>query len=1197
MRFPKRGSKNEKVNNAGSAGTEPAAAHKLSWRRRLLGADREYTKDVPNVTTLNTSANSSRKCQSLWDQAYEDLKAKDPPLIENYEKLLSGELLNKGNSRYTADLATAKRGTGSDHDIGNKDVSKQPERTLDETSNQISNADPKQRQFLLHRIIEDGLIRVKDRKVVQERVAQAAELLLWAKDWIDMAVQASPQASMAWAAVCIGLPLLTKPAAAEQANRDGFTYVTTRMRYFVALEDLMLPQNQGSSAGKVSKDLRKEFESHVVDLYQHILNFQIRSVLRFYRSGLPNFGRDLIQSDDWKQMLKDIQDLEMIVHNESQQITTLSSREMLDSLAKDAEASLQTMQRLLAVAEEHRDISAKQLSIQEQQLQVQLGITRRMTSSEEKCHQLFRLAKDGKDGGYYEWYKNRIEDRVEGTCEWFLNHSNYKIWLGQASGPLLVSADPGCGKSVLTKYLTDHKLARAGCTVCYFFFKDQDQDTVKQALCGLLHQLFNHKPSLLKHAMPEYSTNGSNLINVTSSLWNILEQAAHDVEAGPVIFALDALDECNEFKDLIRMLKRHFWRENDTRGQVKFLLTSRPYQEVVDDFRVLVDVFPYIRIPGEEHSERIGKEVNYVIKYRVDQLAKEKALREDLKKHLEKRLTEIPHRTYLWVYLVFDHLERGFRKTKENLDHLIDTLPQSVNQAYDKILSRSTDVETIQKVRKALSIMLVAVRPLTLEEMNIAVNIEFSPRSESRKDLNLEDKQDFKVTLRNWCGLFISIYDNKVYFLHQTAREFLLPRLSEPPSSVVDQSLKWYGRITLQQAHSTLAQTCIVYLNFPEFNLREFEWKTISDEEEASSEDDDDPSHEDFGGHTFLDYSAKNWIDHYCQSDIDNESEMMSLVLRICTPEMAGWFRRYCRHPFEVVPECSTTLMMVSYLGFDKAVELVLLEEDLYSRNNYGQTALHLAAEQGHEVVVQLLIDREAVISVRDEEGSMLSHQPAWSSNQAATQLPPSEGADIVVNIQNKNGETALHSAAHWGHEEVVQLLLSSGADATLRNDDGQTALHCAAYRGHEEMVQLLLSSGADVSLVDKDGQTALHRAALHDHKEVVQLLLSSGADATLRNDDGQTALHCAAYRGHEEMVQLLLSSGADVSLVDKDGQTALHNAAFGGYKEVVQLLLASGADVTLRDKNGKTALDLASEEYEDEVIQLLEEWIAKKPQ
>ena len=235
-----------------------------------------------------------------------------------------------------------------------------------------------------------------------------------------------------------------------------------------------------------------------------------------------------------------INDLEANVYKDFEQINKLASTRALENLNKEAQESLETMQQLLSLAQSQLRVAEEHVDISLEQLQVQRQIVKKMFSrDEEKCHQLFRLTKDSKDESY-EWYKNRVEDRVLGTCQWFLNHEHFQRWLVQDSGPLLVSADPGCGKSVLAKYLIDYRLPRSA-TICYFFFKDQDQNTIKQALCALLHQLFSHNPSLIRYAMPEYSKNGPGLVNITTSLWEILENAAQDTETGPVIFVLDAL--------------------------------------------------------------------------------------------------------------------------------------------------------------------------------------------------------------------------------------------------------------------------------------------------------------------------------------------------------------------------------------------------------------------------------------------------------------------------------------------------------------------------------------------------------------------------------------------------------------------------------------------------------------------------------
>lgn len=217
--------------------------------------------------------------------------------------------------------------------------------------------------------------------VLQDQIAQAAGLVQGLKDYVGKAVQVSPEASMAWAGVCIILPILTNPSTAEQANRDGFAYVTARMRFYVALEPLLLPKNQDQTA-TVSENLIEEFKAHIMDLYQHILDFQFRSVLRFYRSWRGNFPRDLIQHDDWKKVLSKILELEKTVDIDSTKINTSLSRQALEELGENARGSLKTMQKLLSVAEQQLKAIEEQRDILSEQLQ--------------SDKEMVRLAKDAK---------------------------------------------------------------------------------------------------------------------------------------------------------------------------------------------------------------------------------------------------------------------------------------------------------------------------------------------------------------------------------------------------------------------------------------------------------------------------------------------------------------------------------------------------------------------------------------------------------------------------------------------------------------------------------------------------------------------------------------------------------------------------------------------------------------------------------
>jgi ankyrin repeat protein len=768
---------------------------------------------------------------------------------------------------------------------------------------------------------------------------------------------------------------------------------------------------------------------------------------------------------------------------------------------------------------------------------------------------LFRLTTSRKDATY-EWYKDRVEERVEDTCLWFLKHEHFQRWLKQDSGPLLVTADPGCGKSVLAKYLIDHGLPRST-TICYFFFKDQDQDTVRQTLCALLHQLFSQKSFLIDHAMPQFRKDGQGLINSTESLWKVLRNAIKDPQAGPVIIVLDALDECaeSEFTDLMRNVESQFRSDQLGYGKLKYLLTCRPYDQIVSKFRVLLDAFPNIHIPGEEESETISQEVNHVITRRINQLAMEKRFSAQIKNHLEKRLQETTHRTYLWVYLVFDYLEKDdFKKTLKGVESAVATLPRSINEAYEQILNKTNEDPM---VRKALSIILAASRPLTLSEMNVAVNIDYT--SQSIHDLDLEDDEDFKTRLRSWCGLFVSIHQGNIYFIHQTAREFLLADLASP--TAVSSALHWHHSIMIQEAHAVLAELCMLYLNY--FN------SNVSLPTDANGE-----AGHSFDRYTFLKYSAQTWGTHFREARVADGAAIIPFALKICDPDSksySAWFRIYWQTTGMATTADFTDLMIASYYGHHVVVKLLLEKgAKIEAKDSQdGRTPLLWAAEEGHEAVVKLLIENGANVDAKDVKGRTSLSYVAEEGHEATVKLLLERGAN--VDAQGEECGTALQAASLWGHVAIVQLLLERGADVNAQGGHYNTALQEASHEGHETIVQLLLERGAD------DINEALQAASLGGHETIVQLLLERDADVNAQGGHYNTALQAASHEGHETIVQLLLERGADVNAQGGKCGTALQAASFQGHQTIVQLLLERGADVNAQGGECGTALQAAS--------------------
>jgi hypothetical protein len=104
------------------------------------------------------------------------------------------------------------------------------------------------------------------------------------------------------------------------------------------------------------------------------------------------------------------------------------------------------------------------------------------------------------------------------------------------------------------------------------------------------------------------------------------------------------------------------------------------------------------------------------------------------------------------------------------------------------ILSRSPDERQTEII---LQIVLAAAQPISLDEMNVALTLALRDTTfESRAEIEFDLWQsNFKGVVENLCGLFITVRPTGLFFLHQTAREFLIDTENEN---------KWQGRLDLR---------------------------------------------------------------------------------------------------------------------------------------------------------------------------------------------------------------------------------------------------------------------------------------------------------------------------------------------------------------------------------------------------------------
>ncbi|KAN0068107.1 hypothetical protein V8E54_013677 [Elaphomyces granulatus] len=799
------------------------------------------------------------------------------------------------------------------------------------------------------------------------------------------------------------------------------------------------------------------------------------------------------------------------------------------------------------------------------------------------------------DKSPYQDRKERNPDRIAGTCEWFVAHELFQDWQESKSSRMLwVSADPGCGKSVLAKYLADSVLVSTESrTTCYFFFKDdfEDQRSIICAMCCILRQLFLQKRMLLSNKIFEqFELDGEKFTSSFNELWGAIISAAEDKNAGEIICIFDAIDECEDLgrSQLTRALCKLYGARRDF--NLKFLVTSRPYGGIRRGFQPLeIPGLPVIHLSGESdvEMEKISREIDVFINARVKNIGAQLKLRNDQQELLLQELMRVPNRTYLWVYLTLDLIESDIDIDKTGIVEATSHLPKTVDETYERILSRS---HNFKEAKRLLHIIVAAERPLTLKEMSVALALRENHRSYG--DFDPKPEERFRENVRDLCGLFITIIDLKIYLLHQTAKEFLVQNsLANDYKSVQSNSI-WKYSLRPQESHCILAEICIWHLLFREFEIHPLNVNTSMSYYIDS--------------HVFLDYSAKHWTVHFNKSYIEADAVIKSL-LRICDASSNScmtWFRIYWTSTHTDFPKNFTTIMIASYFGLEAVVQHLLKVGDIHlnsTDDTYERSALSWAAGNGFDVVVKLLTKgprislngivklpfrKGAKVNSADRYGRTALSYAAWNGHIATVKLLLRAGAR--VNSWDEIGGTPLSYAICNGHNDVVELLLKKGTQVHSPDNISRALLLLAAEKGHETVVELLLEKGAYLESKDRSGLTPLLWAARSGHEAVVKLFVEKGADLEPKDDDNRTPLLWAARNGHEAVVKLLVEKGAYLESKDGSGWTPLLWAARYGDEEVVKLLLEKGANLESKDDRSQTPLLWAAKYGHEAVVKLL---------
>ncbi|KAJ6118823.1 hypothetical protein N7471_013443 [Penicillium samsonianum] len=820
-----------------------------------------------------------------------------------------------------------------------------------------------------------------------------------------------------------------------------------------------------------------------------------------------------------------------------------------------------------------------------------------LTDQQRLCYQVFKVVN-------YAEQKNINPKRAEGTCRWAFQSPECIRWRESNCNDLLwVSADPGCGKSVLARSIIDDYSESSHPTVriCYFFFKDNDdQNNLATALCSVLHQLFSQQSDLLTHAIPTWEKNGGALRQEVDELWRILMAATSADISRKTICIFDALDECRE-TDQRRLIEKlqAFHRQPSSSTEetcLKFLVTSRPYDHIQDHFRAITDSFPHIHIKGEEQNDQIHEEIDLVVRTRVRELAESVPLSPELHHQVEKKLLEMEHRTYLWLHLAIDDIRTTLKHSLRPGENSITLVPSSVNAAYEKILCR-VPVNEMDVVKKVLEIIVAARRPLKIQEMAIALGIATISDSQTIRQAELDPVQ-LEGKLRRLCGLFVFTNNSKIYLIHQTAREFLI----EKKNSSYPNSAYWNS---LTHAEDQMAEICLRFLLM----------------EDLEYDEDDSRSHT----RSFLEYSAAHWPDHVRKMGLTSTQKNTCRVHRlydIIGKPYSMWFPIFWKavRPYEKTPIMSA-LHLAAFNGHEQEVRFILSvdESDINtpdqrrtypvtwaSLNGHGMivklllergadvnaqsgldgNALQAACYQGHDKIVQMLLERAADVNAQGGRYGNALQAACYRGHDKIVQMLLERAAN--VNAQGGHFGNAFQAACSGGHDKIAQMLLGRGADVNAQGGDYGNALQAACYGGQDKIVQMILERGADVNAQGGLYGNAFQAACSGGHNKIAQMLLERGADVNAQDGLYGNGFQAACSGGHDKIAQMLLERGADVNAQDGRYGNALQAACSGGHNKIAQMLLERGADVNAQGGDYGNALQAACYGGQDKIVQMI---------
>jgi hypothetical protein len=450
--------------------------------------------------------------------------------------------------------------------------------------------------------------------------------------------------------------------------------------------------------------------------------------------------------------------------------------------------------------------------------------------------------------------KERIEttkgDLLRDSYCWVLSNTQFQRWRDEDHEDnrlFWIKGDPGKGKTMLLCGIIDELMMSAPSSLLSFFFCQATDSRINNAtavLRGLIYLLVSQQPALISHVRQQYDVAGKGTFEGTNT-WVMLREIFIAILEDPALrttyLIIDALDEC--VTDLPWLLDL-VTQASCASSRVKWIVSSRNWPQIE---RQLVAAAQNTGLSLELNAESVATAVNTYIYHKVHHLSHLKQYDSETETSVRDYLTFNANGTFLWVALVCQALADPKIRKRHTLTKL-RTFPPGLDDLYARMMEQIDQSEDADLCKRILAVATVVRRPISLRELTTLVEMpdDISGDLESLEEI-------IKV-----CGSFLTLREQIVNFVHQSAKDFLLGNGTHQASR---EAFNWVFPLGMENvnhiifsgslnAMSTVLQRDMYGLKAPGFPIDKIQ--TPSSDPLAT-----------------VQYSCVFWVDHLCNSISD----------------------------------------------------------------------------------------------------------------------------------------------------------------------------------------------------------------------------------------------------------------------------------------------------------------------------------------